>query len=541
MVSFFVGFFQFFKTKKVNNYNSTHFGTQILHTPGIIWKPNAHIKDRNNFLYCIVFLWICFAIQTASNSAFKTPCTTNLRHLGRGIVAPFSSVFLVPPVADSVRNPEQQVSEFSGAFTSCLIDLESSTYFGHNFPHRLQLEFNSSCQIILGIDRRHINLSRKFFLVDSSACLIDSDFRTYFGQNLSHILELGFDPSRQIILEQDRNHKNLPGNLISASLAASFVWSVESEFRTHIGKNLQFRLQSIYLSSQTSLYFYWDHRNRFAELITQFSVIKSSPRNYFDHNLQLRLHLELYSSIQTDFYLDWDHSNRIVDLYSDYSVVISFRFGGIRKKSGRNFNLQLRLQLEIFPSSVYLDWDNSNRVVELFSYSVVKSSRFRGSRTKFGYNSQIRLPLESDSSAGLYLQCDHSNSSLELPLYYPVGKSSRLGGIINCFVQQLPNSSIYLEQQPRVSIGWAGAAVSDMDNLHVPAQNFQTKYDQDSTNTQVVVQNTFVDTWDDGNPLMAQAVGLLNNSKQPLPATTTHKGSGGVVQRDIMTSSMDYG
>jgi hypothetical protein len=83
-----------------------------------------------------------------------------------------------------------------------LIDLESSTYFGHNFPHRLQLEFNSSCQIILGIDRRHINLSRKFFLVDGSACLIDSDFRTYFGQNLSHILELGFDPSRQIILEQ---------------------------------------------------------------------------------------------------------------------------------------------------------------------------------------------------------------------------------------------------------------------------------------------------------------------------------------------------
>jgi len=92
-----------------------------------------------------------------------------------------------------------------------------------------------------------------------------------------------------------------------------------------------------------------------------------------------------------------------------------------------------------------------------------------------------------------------------------------------------------------VSIGWAGAAVSDMDNLHVPAQNSQTKYDQDSTNTQVVVQNTFVDTWDDGNPLMAQAVGLQNNSKQSLPAATTHKGSGGVVQRDNMTSSMDYG
>ena len=103
--------------------------------------------------------------------------------MGRSNVSPFSLVFLVLQAADSVRNPEQQVSEFAGAFTSCLIDLEPSTYFGHNFPHRLQLEFSSSCQIILGIDRRHINLSRKFFLVASSVCLIDSDFRTYFGQN----------------------------------------------------------------------------------------------------------------------------------------------------------------------------------------------------------------------------------------------------------------------------------------------------------------------------------------------------------------------
>jgi hypothetical protein len=157
--------------------------------------------------------------------------------LGRGIVAPFSSVFLVLPVADSVRNPEQQVSEFSGAFTSCLIDLEPSTYFGHNFPHSLQLDFNSSCQIILDIDRRHINLSRKFILVASSVCLVDLDFRTYLGQNLSPRLELGFDPSRQFILERDRQHRNLPGKLISASLAASSVWSVDSEFRTHIGQN----------------------------------------------------------------------------------------------------------------------------------------------------------------------------------------------------------------------------------------------------------------------------------------------------------------
>ena len=89
----------------------------------------------------------------------------------------------------------------------------------------------------------------------SSVCFIDSDSSRYLGQNLSHRLELGFDPSRQIILERDRQHRSLPGNLISASLAASSVWSIYSEFRTYIGQNLQFRLQpEIHLSSQTSLY-----------------------------------------------------------------------------------------------------------------------------------------------------------------------------------------------------------------------------------------------------------------------------------------------
>ena len=289
--------------------------------------------------------------------------------MGRGIVAPFSSVFLVLPVADSVRNPEQQVSEFSGAFTSCLIDLESSTYFGHNFPHRLQLEFNSSCQINLDSVRRHINPSGKFFLVASSVCFIDSDSSRYLGQNLSHRLELGFDPSRQIILERDRQHRSLPGNLISASLAASSVWSIYSEFRTYIGQNLQFRLQpKIHLNSQTSLYFNWGHSNRFAELNIQLSVIKSSPSNYFNHNLLIRLQLELFLRIHTDLYLYCDHSKRLVDLYPEYSVVISSRFRGIRKIFGRNFNLQLSLQLETYPSSLYLDWDKSNRFVEIFSY-----------------------------------------------------------------------------------------------------------------------------------------------------------------------------
>ena len=63
----------------------------------------------------------------------------------------------------------------------------------------------------------------------SSVCLVDSDFRTYVGQNLSQRFELDFDRSRQISLERDRQHRNLSGNLISASLAASSVWSVDSE------------------------------------------------------------------------------------------------------------------------------------------------------------------------------------------------------------------------------------------------------------------------------------------------------------------------
>ena len=53
--SFFVGFFQFFATEKVNNSNSAHIRTQILHTPGIIWNLYAHNLVRNNFIYYIVF------------------------------------------------------------------------------------------------------------------------------------------------------------------------------------------------------------------------------------------------------------------------------------------------------------------------------------------------------------------------------------------------------------------------------------------------------------------------------------------------------
>ena len=97
-------------------------------------------------------------------------------------------------------------------------------------------------------------------------------------------------------------------------------------------------------------------------------MIKSSPSNYFTHNLQLRLPLVLFSSTHTDLYLECDHSNRLVDLYLEYSVVISSRFRGISKIFGSNFNLQIRLQLEIHPSSIYLEWDKSNRFVELFSY-----------------------------------------------------------------------------------------------------------------------------------------------------------------------------
>ena len=105
----------------------------------------------------------------------------------------FSSVIKSPHNNLSAQLNSNRLEVISASLVLSEVSIYFSTYFGHNFPHRLQLEFNSSCQIILGIDRRHINLSRKFFLVDSSACWIDSDFRTYFGQNLSHILKLGFN------------------------------------------------------------------------------------------------------------------------------------------------------------------------------------------------------------------------------------------------------------------------------------------------------------------------------------------------------------
>jgi hypothetical protein len=109
---FFVGFFQFFETEKVNKSNSALIRTQILHTPGIIWNLYEHILVRNKFIYYIVFLWICLAFSTASNLASKTPCTTNLAHLERGIVAPCTFIFLVLPVANSFRRSEKQFSEF---------------------------------------------------------------------------------------------------------------------------------------------------------------------------------------------------------------------------------------------------------------------------------------------------------------------------------------------------------------------------------------------------------------------------------------------
>ena len=100
-------FFQFFATEKVNNSNSAHIRTQILHTPGIIWNLYEHILVRNKFIYSIVFLWICLALSTASNLAPKTPCATNPAHLERGIVAPYTSIFLVLPVANSFRRSEK--------------------------------------------------------------------------------------------------------------------------------------------------------------------------------------------------------------------------------------------------------------------------------------------------------------------------------------------------------------------------------------------------------------------------------------------------
>ena len=296
----------------------------------------------------------------------------------------------------------------------------------------------------------------------SSVCFIDSDSSRYLGQNLSHRLELGFDPSRQIILERDRQHRSLPGNLISASLAASSVWSIYSEFRTYIGQNLQFRLQpKIHLNSQTSLYFNWDHSNRFAELNIQLSVIKSSPSNYFNHNLLIRLQLELFLRIHTDLYLYCDHSKRLVDLYPEYSVVISSRFRGIRKIFGRNFNLQLSLQLETYPSSLYLEWDTSNRFVELFSYYFNATAMEKN--CKEGLWSDLKEHSRI-SSTDLQAEIDQENArvtKLRKATVQPddsqIGNQSTMA--VDTNVGMLPPSGVGL-QFPPAAVSSGGTAMS---------------------------------------------------------------------------------
>ena len=51
--------------------------------------------------------------------------------------------------------------------------------------------------------------------------------------------------------------------------------------------------------------------------------------------------------------------------------------------------------------------------------------------------------------------------------------------------------------------------------------------------------NSVADAWEDeDNP---QVVSQLDSSTQISAVNNTHKGQGGVVQRDKMTSSMDYG
>ena len=108
-------------------------------------------------------MWICLALSTASNLSSKTHCTTNLAHLERGIVAPFTSIFLVLPEVKSLRRSEQQFSEFLVVCTICSTNSEFSTYLGLIFQHSLEIDLYHSGQISPVLVSPHNNLSAQFF------------------------------------------------------------------------------------------------------------------------------------------------------------------------------------------------------------------------------------------------------------------------------------------------------------------------------------------------------------------------------------------
>ena len=194
-------------------------------------------------------MWICLAFSTASNLASKTPCTTNLAHLERGIVAPCTFIFLVLPAANSFRRSEKQFSEFLGVCTICSANSEFSTYFGLIFQHNSNLDLYFSGQISSIIESPHKNLSAQSnsnCLEVISAPLVLSEVSIYLRQNLQHSLEL------DLILGGNSNIISLyklPAQFISTYLKDSPVSLVDSEYNSNIGFNSQHRSEREFFRS----------------------------------------------------------------------------------------------------------------------------------------------------------------------------------------------------------------------------------------------------------------------------------------------------
>ena len=177
-------------------------------------------------------MWICLALSTASNLPSKTHCTTNLAHLERGILAPFTSIFSVLPEANSLRRSEQQFSEFLVVCTICSTNSEFSTYLGLIFQHSLEIDLYHSGQISPVLVSPHNNLSAQFFpafLEAISATLVDSEVSIYFRHILQHSLELDLFLGGEISSYLIIIYNNQSAQLISVYLEASSATLVDLE------------------------------------------------------------------------------------------------------------------------------------------------------------------------------------------------------------------------------------------------------------------------------------------------------------------------
>ena len=277
-------------------------------------------------------MWICLALSTASNLASKTPCTTNLAHLERGIVAPCTSIFLVLPEANSFRRSEQQFSEFLVACTIRSTNSEFSTYLGLIFQHSLEIDLYLSGQISSALVISHNNLSAQLFSAffeAISATLVDSEVSIYFRHILQHSLELDLFLGGEIRSYLIIIYNNLSAQLISAYLEASPVSLVNSDFRTYCGSNSQHKSEREFChSGQISVSLSSQYNNNLsAKLISAFLVASSVYLEetefckYFVLNFSLRAQIN-FGPI-SHICLDPEYSKPPEKLISAFLVAIS--------------------------------------------------------------------------------------------------------------------------------------------------------------------------------------------------------------------------